>query len=132
MKNWKEIIIEGMDYKNELDGLLAGNVKPSKVVGGGYKNGKAVASGWLRMNLLQQLNPSKFKLAHIMTSSSGKAFKTEAKAKSSKSYKHLNQAMLDKDENVTINGRVISNIELVKMFDGFVIVYWTKNPNKGI
>lgn len=74
--------------KADISNLLARNIKPSSIVGTGYKNGRQVASQWLRKELHNKSNPSAT-VDQIIVMSSGQAFSSEAKAIQSKSHKLL-------------------------------------------
>lgn len=76
------------DYRNDLTLLLKGILKPREIVGGGYRNAKKVASGWLRKQIHNSENP-KQKISHIEVSSSGKAFSSVENAQRSKVYQAL-------------------------------------------
>ena len=74
------------EYQKLLDGVLDGSIKPSKIIGSSYKQGKSVASGWLRRQILA-LNGVKVCALHVATN--GKGFKNEELAKKSEAYKLL-------------------------------------------
>ena len=74
--------------KADLTNLLAGNTKPSSVVGTGYRNARKTASEWLRKEMHNHANPSAA-VNQIIVTTSGKAFSSESKAMQSPSYKSL-------------------------------------------
>lgn len=75
-------------HMQDLKDLLCGKVKPSAIVGKGYKNPKSVASAWLRKEMHNAVN-NQSSVQYIGVASNGNAFKTEAKAMQSKAYKSL-------------------------------------------
>ncbi len=76
------------ELQSDLNGLMNGSVKPSKIVGRGYKNPKQVAAQWLRSEMHNESNPS-CKVSQVHVSSSGKGFSSESTAIKSKTYKSL-------------------------------------------
>lgn len=75
-------------YNTMLTQLMAGAIKPSSVVGRGYKYPKSVASSWIRTQIHNQENPNS-KISDCYVTTSGKPFPTESKAMASEGYKLL-------------------------------------------
>jgi len=75
-------------HYESLSGLLSGTVKPSRVVGRGYKNPKSVASAWLRKEI-HNLENLTAKVDKVVVTSSGKAFSSDTRAMMSKCYRSL-------------------------------------------
>ena len=76
------------EYKQDHINLMAGIIKPSKIVGRGYKSPKSVASAWLLKEIHNAENP-KSKVSELLVMTNGKPFGSEAKAMASKAYKAL-------------------------------------------
>jgi hypothetical protein len=76
------------EYKQDHINLLSGIIKPSKIVGRGYKSPKSVASAWLLKQIHNAENPQS-KVSGLMVMTNGKPFSSEAKAMASKGYKAL-------------------------------------------
>ena len=74
--------------QSDLNGLMNGMVKPSTIVGRGYKNPKQVAAQWLRSEMHNEENP-RCKVSQVHVASSGKGFSSESAAMKSKPYKNL-------------------------------------------
>ena len=89
------------EYQGMLSQLLAGAIRPSSVIGKGYKNPKSVASGWLRTQLHNLQNPNAT-VSQIHVSSTGKAFTSERKAMHSPVFK-----LLVNGKYTTINSSVV-------------------------
>jgi hypothetical protein len=71
-----------------LKGLIAGTIKPSRIVGAGYVNPKSVASAWLRKEIHNIENPNSM-VDYVGVMSNGKAYQSEVKAMKSKAYQAL-------------------------------------------
>jgi hypothetical protein len=76
------------ELQSNLNDLMNGHLKPSTIIGRGYKNPKQVAAQWLRSEMHNESNPS-CKVSQVHVSSSGKGFLSESKAMKSKTYKSL-------------------------------------------
>jgi hypothetical protein len=76
------------ELQSDLNGLMNGSVKPSSIIGKGYKNPKQVAAQWLRSEMHNESNPN-CKVSQVHVTSSGKGFVSESKAMRSKTYKSL-------------------------------------------
>lgn len=79
------------EYKQDHINLMAGFIKPSKIIGRGYKNPKSVASAWLLKQIHNAENPL-CKVSDLLVMTNGKPYSSEAKAMSSKAYKALTDA----------------------------------------
>lgn len=88
--------------KNDYIQLMSGQTKPSKIVGGGYKNAKQVAAQWLMREMYNVLNVYN-KISQIHVASNGKGFSSEARAMQSKTYQSLVNG-----EYKLLNGCVVS------------------------
>lgn len=77
-----------LQRKNELLQLLKGELKPSDVVGKGYKYPKSVASAWLRTEIHNLSNPNN-KVSDIYVQTNGKPYASEERAKQSEAYLQL-------------------------------------------
>jgi len=71
-----------------LKKLLDGSLKPSKVIGTGYKNAKATASAWLRKELHNMQNPN-VKVDEVFVAPNGKGFESESHAMRTTRYRAL-------------------------------------------
>lgn len=76
-------------YLDKLDALLKGDIKPSSIIGSGFKNPKKSASEWLRTQISNATATERSKISATIVTSNGSAFKSEAKAVSSKTYTEL-------------------------------------------
>ena len=76
------------ELQSDLNGLMNGSVKPSSIVGRGYKNPKQVAAQWLMSEIHNASNPN-CKVSQVHVASSGKGFTSESRAMNSKTYKSL-------------------------------------------
>lgn len=76
------------EHKNTISNVINGTVKPSQIVGTGYKYPKRVASGWLRKQIHNIENPNSL-ISEIFVTTSGKAFLSEVKAMASTTYQQL-------------------------------------------
>ncbi|MBT0587970.1 hypothetical protein [Alteromonas oceanisediminis] len=112
-----------IEYQTMLNNLLNGNITPRSVIGSGYKNGKQVASGWIRTQLHNLANPSQ-KVSQIHVASSGKAYSSEMHAMKSKVYTQ----MLFNDYT-TIDGSVVNDFGVMPatLGDGYEIYVVTKH-----
>lgn len=73
------------EYRMLLQDLMAGNARPSKIIGRGYKNPKSSASGWLRREMHNITNPEQA-ISGCYVTSSGAPYSSIAKAKASLAY----------------------------------------------
>lgn len=89
------------EYRENLTGLLMGQIRPSKIVGTGYKNPKQVASGWLRTQMHNETNPNQ-KVCEIKVSASGAGFISELKAKKCQTFKALENGTLSLLNEATV------------------------------
>jgi hypothetical protein len=89
------------ELQSDLNGLMNGNVKPSTIVGRGYKNPKQVAAQWLRTEMHNESNPS-CKVSQVHVASSGKGFSSELTAMKSKTYKSLLSSEYKLINNATV------------------------------
>lgn len=74
------------NHAEKLDALLDGRVKASSIIGTGYKNPKKTASEWLRTQMANATLTDKLKISATIVTSTGHAFKSEARARASKAY----------------------------------------------
>lgn len=77
-----------MDHRCKLTQLLLGEVKPSSIIGTGYKNPKKSASEYLRKQIANSESGAIY-VDQIFIASNGCAFSTEEKARSSKIFTEL-------------------------------------------
>ena len=78
-----------IEHKQDLSNLLAGKIKPAKIIGrGGYKYPKSAASAWLLKQIHNKENPNS-KISDCFVMTNGKPFPTESKAMQSDSYQSL-------------------------------------------
>lgn len=101
----------------KLEKLLGGEVKPSSVIGSGYKNPKKSASEYLRKLITNAPGGNCKSVGGIIVSGNGRAFKTEAAACSSKAYTQLSKGL------ATFDGLVVSGFGVWPSFfgDGYEI-----------
>tara|TARA_Y100000780_G_C13694801_1_gene421045 strand:+ start:216 stop:560 length:345 start_codon:yes stop_codon:yes gene_type:complete len=98
-----------------LANLLAGAVKPSKIVGAGYKQAKMQASCYLRKIIHNDENPS-FKVSQVFTNTNGTAFRSEESAKRSNVYNELSLGTHPLSDQVSQYGVIEAPGE-----DGFMV-----------
>ena len=115
--DWTEKRLE----RTMLQDLWDGNIKPSRVVGGGYRNGKSVAGGWLIGQILFKNEKDGWKKG-VTVASSGKPFTTLARAKNSKHYKSAIKVLGTGDTSLYIDNSVVDNVEILQAYGGYIIV----------
>ncbi|RZD19774.1 hypothetical protein [Pseudoalteromonas sp. MEBiC 03485] len=92
------------NHAEKLTALLDGRVKASSIIGAGYKNPKKSASEWLRTQMANATLTDKLKISATIVASSGRAFKSEARARSSKAYTDLFNGKSELFTNKVITG----------------------------
>tara|TARA_Y100001936_G_C15598060_1_gene420318 strand:- start:84 stop:443 length:360 start_codon:yes stop_codon:yes gene_type:complete len=75
-------------YQGMLFDLMDNNLRPSSVVGTGYKNAKSVAASWLHARIHNLTNPLD-KVSEMFVSSNGKPYSSIAAAERSPQFKRL-------------------------------------------
>jgi len=112
------------EYEVMLSDLFSGKIKPSKVVGTGYKNPRQVAAEWINKQILNAQNPNNKKCdVHLM--SSGKPFKDVTIAKRSKIFNTIALG-----EYKTINDSVVADFGVCKAPVGSGYLVWVKTARK--
>lgn len=74
--------------QTQLTQVLNGTLRPSCIIGTGYKSPKGVASAWLRKEIHNRQNHNR-RVDDVYVQVNGKPFATEAKAMQSKAYQQL-------------------------------------------
>lgn len=106
-----------------LANLLSGAVKPSKIVGTGYKQAKMQASCYLRKIIHNDENPG-FTVSKVFTNTNGTAFRSEESAKRSNIYNELSLGIHPLSDQVEQFGVIEAPGE-----DGFMVYIICKTTN---
>ena len=117
--------------QTQLTQVLNGTLRPSCIVGTGYKSSRGVASAWLRKEIHNKQNPN-CRVDDVYVQVNGKPFATEAKAMQSKAYQQLVKGEFCCTPLYTNDGRLFSRAysvgKRVQMTSSFLCetsVLWT-------